>query len=142
MIRVQQTVEILNAKLKCDIKTINDLRERNKNGTLSGMTKEEAKRKYPDLVEELKDYRNQIRGAESQEGFEVRIRKAFWETTNTAKCPTIGIVTHGMPFWVIFNEILNNNRIIHLADCAYAVLSKEDQQFTLERSDGIEYKKD
>lgn len=140
--RAQQTAKILKTKLGCDIKTINDLRERNKNGILTGMTKNEAKIKYPKLVEILKDYRNQIEGAESQEDFAERIKKAFAEITNDENYSTVGIVTHGMPFWVIFEDILNDNGIVNIADCAYAVLNKEGQKITIERLDGIKYKKD
>ncbi len=95
MIRAQQTAKILKTKLNCEIKTTENLRERNQNGILSGMTRDEAKTKYPELVEELKDYRNQIQGAESYEDFEERIKKAFMETTNVTNYSTIGIVTHG-----------------------------------------------
>ncbi|MBU4210432.1 histidine phosphatase family protein [Patescibacteria group bacterium] len=142
MTRAQQTAKILKTKLSCEIKTIKDLRERNKNGILTGMTRDEAKIKYPKLVEELKDYRSQIQGAESQEDFAKRIKKAFMEITGVSNYSTIAIVTHGMPFWVIFGDILNDNRIINIADCAYAVLNKEDHKFTLDRSDGIDYKKE
>ena len=141
LIRAQQTAKILKAKLGCDIKTVKDLRERNKNGILTGMTKSEAKDKYPKLVEELKDYRNQIQGAESQEDFAKRIKKTFVKIASASNYSTIAIVTHGMPFWVIFGDILNNNRIINVADCAYAVLIKEGHKFTLARSSGIDYKK-
>jgi len=140
MIRVQQTAKILKNKLNCEIKTINDLRERNKNGILSGMTKDEANIKYPKLVEELKDYRSQIQGAESQEDFAKRIKTAFTEITSFKNYSTIGIVTHGMPIWVVFGDILDDSGAIDLADCAYAVLDKEGPKLTLERLDGIEYK--
>lgn len=138
--RARQTAEILKIKLNCEIKIIEDLRERNKNGILTGMTKDEAKTKYPELVEELKDYRNQIQGAESQNDFAERIKKSFIEVTSGVNYSTIGIVTHGMPFWVIFGDFLNNNGIVDVADCAYAVLNKEGQKLTLDRSDGIKYR--
>ena len=140
MIRTQQTAEILSTKLNCEITTINDLRERNKNGILSGMTQEEARTKYPDLVEELKDYRNQIQGAESQEDFAKRIKKTFIEITSVSNYSSIGIVTHGGPIWAVFSDILDDNGIVNIADCAFAVLNKDDQKLTLERLDGIEYK--
>ncbi|MFA6602226.1 MAG: histidine phosphatase family protein [Candidatus Shapirobacteria bacterium] len=139
--RAQQTAKILQAKLGGEIKTIIDLRERNKNGILTGMTRGEAIIKYPQLVEELKDYRSQIEGAESQEDFEDRINKAFMEATGALNYSTIGIVTHGMPFWVIFGDILNKSVIADITDCAYAVLNKEDQKLILVRTDGIEYNK-
>jgi broad specificity phosphatase PhoE len=139
MIRAQQTAKILKENLGCEIKTIENLRERNKNAILSGMTRNEAKIKYPKLVEELKDYRNQIQGAESQEDFVERIKKAFVEVTSAVNYSTIGIVTHGGPIWIVFKDILND-KDIEIADCGYAVLNKEGQKLTIERLDGIEYK--
>ncbi len=140
MTRTQQTAKTLSAKLNCDIKTIENLKERNKNGILTGMTRDEAKIKYPELVEKLKDYKNQIQGAESQEDFTERIKKAFTEITGATNYSTIGIVTHGMPFWVVFGDILNDNGIVEIADCAYAVLEKDGQKIKVEKLDGIEYK--
>ena len=142
MIRAQQTAKILKAKLGCKIKTIEDLRERNKNGILTGMTRKEAKIKYPELVEKLKDYRNQIQGAESQNDFVERIKKAFVEVTGYVNYSTIGIVTHGGPIWAVFSDILNDSGIVDIADCAYVILNKEGQKLTIERLDGIEYKTD
>ena len=139
--RAQETAEILKTNLNCDIKIIEDLRERNKNGILTGMTKDEAKAKYPELVEKLKDYKSQIEGAESQNDFAERIKKAFMEVISTTNYSTMGIVTHGGPIRVVFRELLKD-REIDIADCAYAVLDKEGQKFTIEKLDGIEYKTD
>lgn len=139
MIRAQQTAKILVSKLHCEIKTIEDLKERNKNGVLSGMTQDEAQKKYPKLVEEIKDYRNQIRGAESQEGFVERIKKVISDVTNDINYSTIGIVTHGGPMWVVLKDILNVG-ITGIADCAYAVINIEGQRLTLEKAEGVEYK--
>lgn len=139
--RAQQTAKILASKLNCKVKTIKDLRERNKNGILTGMTKKEALQKYPELVEKLKDYRNQIERAESQEDFSERIKKTFMEIVSNENYPTIGIVTHGMPFWVIFADILKSN-ISSIGDCAYATLNKKGEDLTLKNSDRIEYEID
>ena len=140
--RTQQTAKILIGKLGCETTTIEDLKERNKNGILTGMTKDEATTKYPELVEELKNYRNQIEGAESQDDFVERIKKVFTEVTNNNNYSTIGIVTHGGPIWAIFTDILNDNGIVGIGDCAFAVLNKEGQKLTLDKLDGIEYKTD
>lgn len=141
MIRTKQTAEILKSKLNCEIKIIEDLRERNKNGILTGMTKAEATTKYPELVEKLKDYRSQIEGAESQDDFVDRIKKAFDEVTNNLNYSTIGIVTHGGPIWAIFTDILNDNGLVHVGDCAYVVLDKDGEDLRIEKLDGIEIKK-
>lgn len=139
--RAQQTAKILNTKLGCEIKTIENIRERNQNGVLTGMIREEAKLKYPELTEKVKDYRNQIQGAESYEDFVARIKKAFMEISNATNYSTIGIVTHGGSIRVIFREILKD-REIDIADCAYAILDSDGQTLTLEARDGIEYKTD
>lgn len=139
--RAQQTAKHLSTKLKCDIRTVEDLKERNQNGVLTGMTRDEATLKYPQLAEEVKDYRNQIQGAEPYEDFAKRIKKVFLEIANSSGFSTIGIVTHGGPIRVVFREILKE-REIDIADCAYAVLVKEGEIFTIERLDGIEYKTD
>jgi broad specificity phosphatase PhoE len=141
LIRAQETAKIINTKLNCEIKTIEDLKERNQNGVLSGLTRDEAKLKYPQLVEEVKDYRNQIQGAESYPDFVERIKKAFTEIANSAGFSTIGVVTHGGPIRVIFREILKD-REIDIADCAYAVMQSEGNNLKLETLDGIEYKKE
>ena len=141
LIRAQQTAKIVSTKLHCEIKTIKDLKERNQNGILTGMIREEAKLKYPELSEQVKDYRNQIKGAESYEDFVARIKKALMEISNATNYSTIGIVTHGGPIRAIFREILKD-REIDIADCAYAILNLEGQKLTLETRDGIEYKTD
>ena len=138
MIRAQQTAKILVLKLHCEIKTIENLKERNKNGVLSGMTQDEAQKKYPKLVEEIKDYRNQIQGAESQEDFAERIKKVITDVTTNISYSTIGIVTHGGPMWVVLKDILNLG-ITDITDCAYAVIEIDVQKTSLESVDGIKY---
>lgn len=141
LIRAQQTAKILKSKLNCQIKTVQDLRERNKNGILTGMTRKEAELKYPDLAEKVKDYRNQITGAESQEDFVKRIKKVFFEVINNTNYSTIAIVTHGGPIWAIFRDIMNNEGIIDIGDCGYMVLNKENQKLTIEKMNDIFLKK-
>jgi broad specificity phosphatase PhoE len=141
LIRAQETTKIVNTKLSCEIKTVENLKERNQNAILSGMTRDEAKEKYPELVERVKDYRNTIVGAESYEDFVERIKKTFMEIANSSGYSTLGIVTHGGPIRVIFREILKD-REIDIADCAYAIIEVENNKFKVEKLDGIEYKTD
>ncbi len=139
MKRAQQTAKVLSNELNCQIVTISDLRERNKNGILTGMTKDEALEKYPELVEKLKDYRSQIDGAESQDDFALRIKKSFLEIVNHSEYETVAIVTHGMPFWVIFGDLLNDHGIASVGDCGYAVLNKNEKSLSLVKLNGIEH---
>lgn len=139
MKRAQQTAKVLSNELNCQIVTISDLRERNKNGILTGMTKDEALEKYPELVDKLKDYRSQIDGAESQDDFALRIKKSFLEIVNHSEYETVAIVTHGMPFWVIFGDLLNDHGIASVGDCGYAVLNKNGKSLSLVKLSDIEH---
>lgn len=141
LIRAQETAKIINTKLNCEIKTDEDLKERNQNAILSGMTRDEAREKYPELVEQVKDYRNTISGAESYENFVERLKKVFSKIANSSGYSTIGIVTHGGPIRVIFREILKD-REIDIADCAFAVLQDESNTLKVKSLNGIEYKTD
>lgn len=87
----------------------------------------------------VRDYKNTIPGAESYDDFVDRIKKVFMEITNSAGYSTIGIVTHGGPIRVIFREILKD-REIDIADCAFAVFSKEGNILKIESLNDIEYK--
>lgn len=65
LIRAKETTGILGELLGLKIQVIKKLKERNSYGILSGMTKTEAREKYPDQVEMLKDTRtNTLDGAE------------------------------------------------------------------------------
>lgn len=139
-IRAKETAEFLKTTIGCESHELPDLRERNQYGILTGLVKAEAKAQHPDLVEEVKDYRNTIQGAESYEDFSRRIHKVFGEFTNVPNA-TIAVITHGGPIRVIFREILKAGEI-DVADCAYAVLNKEGNQVTVEEMHGIEQRTD
>lgn len=140
-IRAKETAEYLKAAIGCEAHEMPDLRERNQYGVLTGMIKTEAKEKYPDLVEKVKDYRNKIDGAESYEDFSKRMDKVFDEITNMGGYATIAVITHGGPIRFLFREILKAGEI-DVADCAFAVLNSYDNQLTVERLEGIEQRTD
>lgn len=100
-IRAQETAKIINKVLNVEIKTIQNLRERNQYGVLSGMKKSEAKDKYPEMVEEVKDRFKTIEGAEDYESFRKRIVDSFNEVAASGY-KTIAVVTHGGPIRRIF----------------------------------------
>lgn len=74
-IRAKETSEILKDVLNCNVQIIDDIRERNSYGVLTGMEKSEAQNKYPELVDLVKDYHNTIDGAESYDNFLSRVKK-------------------------------------------------------------------
>src|SRR4051812_43172505 len=53
--RAQETAAIIGQKLDLVVETLEAFAERNAYGILTGLTKTEARDKYPDLVESLND---------------------------------------------------------------------------------------
>jgi broad specificity phosphatase PhoE len=139
-IRAQQVSQILNSKLGCEQKTLDNLRERNQNGVLTGLTREEAKEKFPTLVEEVKDYKNQIEGAESYQDFKDRVSQ-IWNEISKSNYSIIGIVTHGGVIRTFFREILKAGEI-DVADCGYAIINSDSGKLSIEKMDGIETRTD
>lgn len=139
LIRAQETAEILKAS-GSKVQTLDDLRERNQYGVLTGLVKSEAKEKFPKLVEDVKDYRKTIEGAEPYDEFKARVEKLFNEIISMPH-NTLAVLTHGGIIRVIFREILKAGEI-DVADCAYAILNKEGSSITVEKQDGIESRTD
>lgn len=103
LIRAQETAEIINSRLNCEIKVVNDIQERNY-GVLGGLTKEEAKEKYPEAVEAHKDPHNTDPEGEGLEEFNKRVISAFDAITQHGD-KTIAIVAHGGPIKVILRHL-------------------------------------
>jgi broad specificity phosphatase PhoE len=135
LIRAKETAGILGETLNLVPEVIPDLKERNQNGIVTGMIKSEAKIKYPELVEQLRDYKNTIEGAENFEDFSVRITRVIGEISKM-NCETIAIVTHGGPIMTILRqtESAPNYKI---EDCAFAELMVDSGKMQVLRLDGI-----
>ena len=102
------------------------------------MEKDEAKEKYPELVEALKDRLNTIEGAESYQDFSDRLTKAFAEIVSLPDYNTVAIVSHGGPFRVLFRDILKWGELSEIGDCAWVELEKkEDGTFVWVNSGGL-----
>lgn len=122
-LRAAESATILKNVLGIPIKSIEDLRERNNYGFLTGINKEEAAKKYPKEVERLKDYRNTIKDAETYARFKERVIKT-WRKITAMDYNTIAIVTHGGPIRCILREIIKIGELAHLGDCAILELEK------------------
>jgi len=132
--RAKETAQILKEKLKCELKFVDDIRERNNYGILTGMKKSEAKEKYPDQVELLKSTYNTVKDGESYEHFKGRIISSFNKIISS-KYKTIAIVTHGGPIRCIFREILRLGEIKELKDCHVFELEKKREKLVLIRGE-------
>lgn len=130
LIRAQETSQAIAEQVNCKINTEPSLRERNQYGILTGMKKEEAKKKYPEQVELLKDRLNTIEDAESYEDFSKRISETFEKITNNSKYKIVAIVSHGGPLRVLFRDILKWGELTEIGDCAYVELDKDGETFS------------
>lgn len=134
-IRARETAEILKQKLNVVVEIVENFRERNHYGVMTGMVKSEAIRKYPDLIALLSDTKNTIRGGEDYESFKKRIEEA-WKSTITSNYKTVTVVTHGGPIRLIFREILGIGEI-KIEDCAFAEIEVNGNDIKLINTEGI-----
>ena len=128
--RAKETAQVIAEQLNCEITIENDLRERNQYGILTGMNKGEAKDKYPEQVEKLKDRLNTIEGAESYAAFSQRVATTFNRLVNHPEYQTIAIVSHGGPFRVLFRDVLKLGELKEIGDCAFVELGKNGDCFS------------
>lgn len=139
-IRAQETSKILKKTLKVEVKTIDDLRERNLYGILTGMIKANALKRYPKLVERLKNTDDTIDGAEDKDAFVKRVVAALKSISKT-NYKNVAVITHGGVIRRIYAELLGVKKESHeikIADCAFAKLEATGDKFSLMTSDGIE----
>lgn len=135
-IRTNETTKILQKKLNVEVREIEGLKERDNYGELSGMKKSEAREKYPERVELLKDWSNTLPGAEDYQTFRKRVIDAFNEIANT-DFGTVAVVTHGGPIRRIYDDILGIKDNIQIGDCAWFEVKFSNGKFELGEVDGI-----
>ena len=134
-IRAQETAKYISAKLDCKIETINDLRERNHYGILTGVIKSAAKESHPHLVTLINDRNSTIEGAETYDSLKQRVINAFQKIVHS-DYETVAILTHGGVIRAIFREILDEGEI-NINDCAFALIQKNENDLQLISKDGI-----
>ena len=145
--RAFETAGIVANTIKCDIKTIEDLRERNSYGVLSGVNKAKSKEIFGGVLAKLKgkagDYYSDelVVGAENVKDFDKRVKNAFEDVLKDAsKQKTIGIVTHGNVTRSIYKNILVVKGKIDLDLLAVTVIDYTAGNLIIDRKEGIEIK--
>ncbi len=93
LIRAKESSEIINEVLQTEIVLLDGLRERNY-GVLGGLTKTEALKRYPEVVELHKDYSNTDPEGEPWTDFTNRVLSTFSHITSQPY-QTIVILGHG-----------------------------------------------
>lgn len=134
--RAQETAEILVKEIGCKIETQAIFKERNQNGILTGMIRSEAKQKYPELVEKLKDKFNTIEGAESYEDFKNRITEGFGDLISQ-NFDCVAVVWHGGPMRVLYRDILKIGEITP-GDCCWVEIERYGAEFKITDSKRIQ----
>lgn len=134
-IRAQETAWALKNRLGVEIILLPELRERNRYGVITGMTRAEAAQKYPQYLEMLKDYQQTIEGGEDYTSFGDRVRWALLEVINS-EWERAAVVTHGGPIRYIFREMMGLGEI-QIGDCSMAELDVIDGQLILANMHGM-----
>lgn len=137
-IRAQETSNIIHNMINVRVEFVDDIRERNSYGILTGRVKAEAAKEYPKLAELLRDPHNNIEGAELYEDFIKRIDSAL-NTVKAKPYETVLLLTHGGPIRAIFRETLKLGEI-EVDDCAYFLLETTDEGYVVKDLDGIKIK--
>ena len=143
--RAYQTAEILNKKINVDIEIIDNIRECNSYGILSGVNKEKAKNIFS-YVFNLPEYKNtgyylgtSFLGGEDIEEFDKRVENGINEIIEKSKeLNTIAIVTHGGVYRSIYKNIFKENKKIEeIEDLATTELEYSDCKFTILNKKGL-----
>lgn len=144
--RAYQTAQILNKDIKVELKVIEDIRELNSYGILSGINKELAKDIFS-YVFQKEEYKNTgyyfgktFLGGEDIEEFDKRVKDAInFIIKDSEELNTIAIVTHGNVHKSIFKNILKVNKEIEkIDDVATTILEYDNGEFKIIETIGIE----
>ena len=137
--RALQTAEILSKKLGAKIIIVENLRERNNYGVLTGLTKTEAKEKYPFDVKELEEHspNHKVKLSELFDKFKERTVGAFNSIVNESD-ENIAIITHAGPLRRIIADKLDK-KIKEIGAGAIIELEENKNEYKLINSASVEF---
>jgi probable phosphoglycerate mutase len=124
--RADETAKIVISELKVPSSSMDNFKERNNYGVLTGLTKAEALEKFPNEVKKLEaDSKNHlVAGSESYAHFKERVLRAFGAVANEEH-KTVAIITHSGPIRVILRE-LAKKELASIDDCAIIEIEEAD----------------
>ncbi|MBT4023215.1 histidine phosphatase family protein [archaeon] len=138
-IRAKQTAQIISKTLESPLEEIQDIKERNSYGILSGLTRTKAEEKYPKEVAKLTTYfEHGVSGSETYEDFKYRILKALLSIIEKNH-ENIAIVTHGGPVSCFAREYLGLGEAKILGDCCYLRLQKVNVKLVVKELDNCKF---
>ena len=144
--RAKHTAEEVDAIKQCGVTVVENFKERNSFGVLSGCNKETCQEIYGYLLADIKgkpgDYYSGkvLLGAEPHFDFDQRVEEAVATVINDAiqkEYQTIVVVTHGNVTRSIYQNILNFEKKIELDHVARTVVGYHDEAFTLVSKEGV-----
>ena len=132
-IRATETAKAVSEIINSPTEKVEEIRERNSYGVLTGMIKAEAKEKYPEEVDKLqKDkLRHNVENSEDYDSFKERIIKAFEGIILDTKFDSIAIISHGGPISCLVREYLKLGELEELGDCAVLEIENKDNKLEL-----------
>lgn len=138
--RAIQTSEIISKEIRVDFDIIDNFRERNMYGDLSGLTKDEAKEKFSEEVEKLEKhpYNTFVTNSEYYKRFVNRLIPSFERIVNEFEGDLL-IVTHGGPIKALFRELFSLGEIKKIGDCCLIEIEKENTNYKIVTLDGVEF---
>lgn len=144
--RAKGVADIFDKKLNCGVEIIEDLREMNTYGVMSGISKDLAKDIFSLLLNSEKYkkfgyYNGQpFEGGESIENFDKRIKNAFSIITNSS-FNTVAVVTHGGVFRCVYKTILEKQgKLIDIEDVATIEIEYKQGKYSIISMNGITMK--
>lgn len=135
LLRAFQTAEVISKELNLEVEVFEYLKERNLNGVLTGLTRSEAKEKYPEVVE-IHNRWEYVDGSEREEDFNIRVRNAI-KYLQKMKYESVIAVTHGLFLKAFFKEMMDMD-IKRVGDGGYVLLEEKNGEFEILNMDGVE----
>lgn len=142
--RASETAQIVADLIACEVRMIQNLRERNSYGVLSGVNKDRAKSIFGHVIAALPgkpgDYYSDevVPGAEPLREFDDRVRTALHDIARDASdCEAICVVTHGNVTRSIYKNLLKAKGKVALDLLAMTELEWDGASPRVLSSDGV-----
>jgi broad specificity phosphatase PhoE len=136
--RATETAQILHEELHVEVEILDGLREHNRYGILTGMTKHDAKKQYPKLVAALANKTLTIQGAESYDALKERVLAAMHHIF-ACKLERVAVVAHAGVIGCVYRELVLGQEIT-MGDCSYLELEGEFESLEMVHSEGVTFR--
>jgi broad specificity phosphatase PhoE len=136
--RAKETAQILHDELHVPFEIVDGLREHNRYGILTGMTRHDAKKQYPKLVATLAGKTQAIQGAESYDALKERVLAAMHHIF-ASKLERVCVVAHAGVIGCVYRELVLG-REISMSDCSYLELEGEFESLKMVHSEGVKFR--